>query len=54
MSIKICPEVVVMQNNGQNNETIEYSTMINQLMTNGICEYSPLVILYNVCYLSTI
>ena len=51
---KICPEDTVKQKDGLNNETIKYTTMINQLMTNCICEYKPLVILYNVCYFSTI
>ena len=54
VSIKICPEDTVMLKDGQNNETIEYTTMINQPMTNDICEYKPLVISYSVCYLSTI
>ena len=39
-----------MEKDGQNNETIEYTTMINKLMTNGIREYKPLVISCKVCY----
>ena len=42
VSIKISHEDRVMQQDGQNNETIEYTTMINHLMTNDICENKPL------------
>ena len=37
-----------MLKDGQNNETIEYTKTINQLMTNDIREYNLLVISYNV------
>ena len=38
------PEDTVMLKDGQNNETIEYTKTINQLMTNDIREYNLLVI----------
>ena len=43
-----------MLKDGQNNETIEYTKTINQLMTNDIREYNLLVIWYNVHHFSTI
>ena len=39
---KICPEGTVMLKDGQNNETIEYTKTISQLMTNDIHEYNLL------------